>query len=84
MKTVKTMEIKLPQHGAQMTDGDIVEWFVNVGDSVTKGQELVEIEAAKASFTIPAPNTGVVKSILAKEDENVTVGTVIATIETDE
>lgn len=81
VKTKQMIDIKLPQHGAQMTDGDIIEWFVSVGDSVTKGQDLVEVEAAKASFTITAPVNGVIRSILAEEDDNVLVGTVIATIE---
>lgn len=84
MKTKKLIEIKLPQHGAQMTDGDIIEWFVSEGDTVEKGQDLVEIEAAKASFTITAPESGVIKSIVAKEDENVPVGAIIATLETEE
>lgn len=84
VKTKNIVEIKMPQHGAQMTDGDIIEWFVSEGDKVEKGQDLVEVEAAKASFTITAPISGIVKSILAEEDENVIVGAVIATIETDQ
>jgi pyruvate dehydrogenase E2 component (dihydrolipoamide acetyltransferase) len=74
-------EIKMPQHGSQMTDGDIIEWLVEEGSQVEKGQDLVEVEAAKASFTIKAPVSGTVKSIDAQEDDNVDVGEVIATIE---
>ncbi|RDW21396.1 biotin attachment protein [Oceanobacillus arenosus] len=81
---MKLVEVKLPQQGASMTDGDIVEWLVEVGDAVEKGQEIVEVDAAKASFTVTAPASGTVKTLEKEEDETVDVGDVIATIETRE
>jgi pyruvate/2-oxoglutarate dehydrogenase complex dihydrolipoamide acyltransferase (E2) component len=74
-------EVKMPQHGSQMTDGDIIEWLVEEGSKVEKGQDIVEVEAAKASFTIKAPVSGTIKNIDAEEDDNINVGEVIATIE---
>ncbi|MBM4763846.1 biotin/lipoyl-containing protein [Bacillus sp. B15-48] len=78
------VKIKMPQHGSQMIDGDIVKWIVAEGSHVEKGEDMVEVEAAKASFTIQAPESGTIKTINAAEDENVAVGAVIATLETNE
>lgn len=77
-------EIIMPQHGSQMLDGDIIEWLVVVGDKVEEGQALVEIEAAKAAFTIESPVKGIIKTIDVQEDDNVDVGEVIATLEVAE
>ncbi len=81
---LRLVDIKLPQQGASMTDGDIMEWFVEEGDDVEKGQDIVNVEAAKVNFNIQAPVSGVVKSIKVEEDENVEVGTILAVIETEE
>ena len=78
------IHVKLPQQGASMTDGDIVEWLVQVGDRVEKGQEIVEVDTAKTTFAVTSPASGTIKSIEKKEEENVEVGDIIAIIETEE
>ena len=51
-------EVRLPQLSMGMSDAEIVEWFVADGDAVEAGQDLVEIEAEKASVVVPAPVGG--------------------------
>ena len=46
-----------------MSEAEIVEWLVSDGDAVAEGDELVEIEAEKASVMIPSPAAGVVREI---------------------
>ena len=63
-----------------MEDGLLVKWLVKPGDSVEKGQALVEIETAKINSELEAPVSGVVAHILASEGRTVDVGTIIAVI----
>lgn len=81
---MELFEIKLPQKGMGMVDGDIIEWKVKEGDHINKGDELVEVETAKTSFVLEATLSGKINSIVRKEDETVEVGEVIATVIKDE
>jgi pyruvate dehydrogenase E2 component (dihydrolipoamide acetyltransferase) len=73
-------EVKLPQWGQGMAEGTIIEWLVEEGDEVAEGDQLVEIDAAKAQDFVLAPVAGTVAKILAEVDEEVPCGEVIAII----
>ena len=73
-------EYKFPDIGEGLTEGEIVRWVVKEGDEIKEGQPLVEVETDKALAEIPAPRTGVILKILAKEKEVVKVGQVIDVI----
>jgi pyruvate dehydrogenase E2 component (dihydrolipoamide acetyltransferase) len=73
-------EFKFPDIGEGLTEGEIVRWLVKEGDEIKEGQPLVEVETDKALAEIPAPRTGVVLKILAKEKEVVKVGQVFVVI----
>lgn len=73
--------VKLPQHGMGMADGTIVAWLKQVGDRVSRGEVLAEVEAAKTTIEIEAPADGKLTEILVATDENVPVHTVIAMID---
>ncbi|HJF15715.1 MAG TPA: 2-oxo acid dehydrogenase subunit E2 [Enteractinococcus helveticum] len=75
-----TTEIKLPQWGMSMSEGTVTQWYVTVGDEVTQGQTLVEVEAAKVTDVVTAPAAGTVEEILVDVDETVEVNTVLCTI----
>ena len=75
-----TFEFKFPDIGEGLTEGEIVRWLVKEGDEIKEGQPLVEVETDKALAEIPAPRTGVILKILAKEKEVVKVGQVIVVI----
>lgn len=74
------IEIKLPQWGMSMSEGTVIDWKVAEGQTVTAGQELVEIEAAKVTDVVTSPEAGVVQQILVQVDETVEVNTVLCTI----
>ncbi len=77
------LEVVLPKWGMTMQDGTIVEWTVAVGDSVTEGDTIANVETEKIEAEVPAPATGTVSEIVVAEGETIDVGTVIAYMETE-
>ncbi|WP_102509890.1 dihydrolipoamide acetyltransferase family protein [Sanguibacter massiliensis] len=73
----------LPDAGEGLTEAEIVQWHVAVGDRVTVNQTIVEIETAKSLVELPSPWTGVVAEILVPEGTTVGVGTPIVVVDTD-
>ncbi|HEX3671555.1 MAG TPA: 2-oxo acid dehydrogenase subunit E2, partial [Candidatus Cybelea sp.] len=75
------VSVTLPEMGESVTEGSIVEWRKDVGDFVAEGDPLVEITTDKVDVEVPATVSGVVTRILAREGENVAVGSVLAEID---
>lgn len=74
------IEVTIPALGVAMTEATIVCWLVEVGDEVTQGQPLLEIETDKVVAPVESPVSGVVHELLADPDEIVEVGAVVALI----
>ena len=70
-------DIKLPEVGENIESGTIVNIYVSVGDSISKGMDLLELETDKASLPVPSPIDGVVKEILVSTGDDVKIGSVI-------
>lgn len=77
------VEVLLPQWGMGMNAGTVVEWKKKVGETVEEGEHLADIEAEKATQELEAPATGFIEEIRVQENEEVSVRTVLAIIETD-
>jgi len=60
--------------------GKILSWIKKEGDSITKGEPLVEIETDKITFEVEAPADGVLAGVCSREGEDVPVGKTIAWI----
>lgn len=75
-----TYDVKLPDIGEGVAEGEIVRWLVKVGDSVKEDQPLVEVMTDKASVEIPSPRTGTITALHAEEGATVPVGTTIISI----
>jgi 2-oxoisovalerate dehydrogenase E2 component (dihydrolipoyl transacylase) len=76
-----TKQFKLPDVGEGLTEGEILQWFVAAGDSVTVNQPLCEVETAKAAVELPSPYAGTVTELLFEAGTMVDVGTPIITID---
>ena len=76
------MIIELPQVGESVTEGTIVQWLKQVGDSVDRYDPLVEVITDKVSMEVPSPVAGVITEILALEGETLPMGAPIASIQT--
>jgi pyruvate dehydrogenase E1 component alpha subunit/2-oxoisovalerate dehydrogenase E1 component alpha subunit len=55
---MSTFELKLPDIGEGVVEGEIVHWLVKEGDSVAEDQPLVEVMTDKATVVIPSPKAG--------------------------
>ena len=75
------MDVKLPKLGESAEGGSVVSILVKEGDTITKGQTVIELENEKAVAPIPSPFAGKVTKIRVKEGEKVLVGQAILTVE---
>lgn len=73
-------EVIMPKLGQTMEEGTIAKWHKAEGDKVEKGEVLLEITTDKATLEVEAYASGILKKILAEEDEVIPVGQVIAYI----
>jgi len=70
--------IKLPEVAAGATHAVISSWQVNVGDTVTVGQQLAEIETDKAVVELLAEEAGTILQLIGKAGDEMEVGSTIA------
>ncbi|MFD6176477.1 MULTISPECIES: dihydrolipoamide acetyltransferase family protein [unclassified Isoptericola] len=76
-----TREFKLPDLGEGLTESEVVEWRVAVGDAVELNQVIAEVETAKALVELPSPCAGVVRVLHAEEGQTVEVGEPLVTFD---
>ena len=72
--------LAIPKWGIEMENGTVTKWYSSVGDSVTLGDELVDIESDKIMNTLEATATGVLRRILLEVDDTLGVGELIGII----
>ena len=76
------LDVVLPDLGEDAGDEATVSYFYfEVGDKVTEGDDFVEMATDKATFNVPAPASGKLAEICAKEDQVIKVGEKLAVIE---
>ncbi len=74
-------EVRLPQWGMGMTDGEIIAWLKDVGDHVAVGEGLAEVEAAKVEAVLESPVSGTLVQQVAAVGDVVPVREVVALID---
>ncbi|MEU1759703.1 dihydrolipoamide acetyltransferase family protein [Micromonospora sp. NPDC005686] len=77
---VGTRDFLLPDLGEGLSEAEIVEWRVTVGDVVTVDQTVVEVETAKAVVDVPCPYAGRVVALHGAAGEVRPVGQPLITI----
>jgi pyruvate dehydrogenase E2 component (dihydrolipoamide acetyltransferase) len=75
---------EIPKVGLVMEEVRVVRWLKNVGDGVTAGEPLLEVETEKSVVEIEAAATGRLTQILVQADSRAAVGDQVAWIESDE
>lgn len=78
--TLHEQLFRLPDLGEGLTDAEIVEWKVAVGDTVTIDQIVVEVETAKAAVEVPVPYAGTVLRLHAEAGTALGVGEPLITV----
>ncbi len=76
-------EFKLPDIGEGVTEGEIVNWLVAVGDQVKEDQEMVEVMTDKATVTIGSPKAGKITELRGGVGDVVPVGAVLVVYDLD-
>ena len=75
--------VRLPKSGMGIEEGSVLRWLKTEGEWVMKGENLVEIETAKAVQEVQAPVSGRLIKILLERGQTAAVNTDIALIEED-
>src|SRR3972149_9591562 len=70
----------MPRLSLTMKTGTVVQWFKKEGDTVQKGEPLVEVLSEKVTYDVEAPETGVLAKVLALEGMDVPVAQAIGII----
>ena len=76
------IEVKVPDIG-DFKNVPIIEILVKPGDAVTAEQPLLTLESDKATLEVPAPGAGVVREIVAKVGDKVSMGSLLLTLEAE-
>jgi 2-oxoglutarate dehydrogenase E2 component (dihydrolipoamide succinyltransferase) len=76
-----SIEVKVPQLPESITDATLVSWHKKPGDSITRDENLVDLETDKVVLEVPAPASGVIKEIRVENGTTVTAGQVLAIVE---
>src|SRR5690242_11154182 len=76
-------EFKLPDIGEGVSEGEIVNWLVKVGDGVKEDQDLVEVMTDKATVTIGAPKAGKISELRGEVGDVVPVGQVLVVFDVE-
>ena len=80
MATGTAVDVVMPQMGVSVSEGTIVKWLRNEGETIAADETLLEISTDKVDTEVPSPGEGVVAEILVAEGETVDVGTLLAVI----
>src|SRR5436190_23684003 len=75
-----SVSVTMPALGESVTEGTVTRWLKHEGDAVKADEPLLEVSTDKVDTEIPAPASGVLVRIVAREDETVQVGAELAVI----
>jgi pyruvate dehydrogenase E2 component (dihydrolipoamide acetyltransferase) len=74
------VDVVMPQMGVSVSEGTILKWLKQEGETVEADEPLLEISTDKVDTEVPSPGSGVLQQILVSEGETVEVGTRLAVI----
>jgi 2-oxoglutarate dehydrogenase E2 component (dihydrolipoamide succinyltransferase) len=77
------LDVLVPALGESVTEASVGKWYKKVGESVKADEILVELETDKITMEVAAEKSGVLDSISFETGSSVTVGTKLATIDTE-
>jgi 2-oxoglutarate dehydrogenase E2 component (dihydrolipoamide succinyltransferase) len=76
-----SIEIKVPPLPESVSDATVVAWHKQAGDSVSRDENLVDLETDKVVLEVPAPASGVLQEIKVKDGTVVVAGDVLAILD---
>ena len=84
MSTIESnlVEVKVPQLSESVSEATLLTWHKQVGEAVSEGENLVDVETDKVVLELPASKSGVLTRIIKGDGEKVTSNELIAQIDT--
>lgn len=79
-----SIEVKVPQLPESVSDATLLSWHKSAGDTVTRDENLVDLETDKVVLEVPSPVSGVIKEIRISDGTTVTSGEILAILEEGE
>ena len=77
------VEVKVPALSESVAEATLVSWHKKAGDYVNRSENLIDIETDKVVMELPAPQSGILSTVLKQDGASVTSGEVIAIIDTE-
>jgi pyruvate dehydrogenase E2 component (dihydrolipoamide acetyltransferase) len=79
-ETQQISKLGMPKWGLSMTEGTVVEWLIEEGTEISKGDEVVEVESEKINNAVESPASGVLRRRVAQEGDEIPVGGLLGVI----
>jgi len=80
---MSTVDVKLPELGADVEGAKVSFWYVAVGEPVAEGGNLVQVLTDKAAVDVPSPARGTLVEQCFGEDQAVRVGQVVGRLQVE-
>ena len=77
------IDVKVPQLSESVAEATLVTWHKKAGESVSRDENLIDIETDKVVLELPAPANGVIVEIIKNNGDTVVAGELIARIDTE-
>ncbi|MBQ5939259.1 2-oxoglutarate dehydrogenase complex dihydrolipoyllysine-residue succinyltransferase [Massilia sp. AB1] len=77
------IEVKVPQLSESVAEATLLSWHKKVGESVSRDENMIDIETDKVVLELPAPSAGVITQLIKADGATVVSGEVIAIIDTE-
>ncbi|EMY34583.1 branched-chain alpha-keto acid dehydrogenase subunit E2, partial [Arthrobacter crystallopoietes BAB-32] len=71
----------LPDLGEGLTEAELVNWLVRIGDEISVDQPIAEVETAKSMVEVPSPYAGIVAELHGAAGDTIDVGKPLISIE---
>jgi len=72
--------INMPKWGMEMSEGDVTAWHAVIGDQVSAGDDLIDVETSKIVNTVTSPDSGILRAIVADPGETCAVGDLLGVL----
>jgi 2-oxoglutarate dehydrogenase E1 component len=79
--TAEPIELVMPEMGESVSEGTVLEWLKQPGDSVEEGETVVEVSTDKVDAEVPSPVSGTLTETLVEPDDTVAIGQALARIQ---